>query len=75
MRVRYKKRFLKEAPQQTLNLALLCLQVLIAHRELEIGKQDTGVSVHQHQIGENPGWRLDTSLELQVAPVLAPVVP
>lgn len=38
MRVRYKKRFLKEAPQQTLNLALLCLQVLIAHRELEIGK-------------------------------------
>jgi len=31
--------------------------------------------VRQHHIGENPGWGLDVQLELQVTPVLAPVVP
>ncbi len=38
-------------------------------------KEDAGVAMGQHQIGQHPGWGFDVRLEPQVAPVLTPVVP
>lgn len=38
-------------------------------------KEDTGAATGEHHVGEHPGGRFDMQVELQMAPILAPVMP